>query len=51
MQIIVSGGTNAGWRRLKAAAKDWKCPECGANLKHYWLRCPNDGHLRPDEGS
>lgn len=46
----VSGGTGAG---RKAAPKNqyphnWTCPDCEAHNKHYWLKCPNCGHRRPE---
>jgi len=49
MRINVKGGTNAGWRILKAAARDWRCPSCGKALRYYWTACPTDGHPRTEE--
>jgi hypothetical protein len=46
VQIRVSGGTNAGWRRVVAAVKDWKCPNCDARNRYYWVRCPVCNHPR-----
>lgn len=49
MHAIVSGGTNAGWKRMKAqAAADWRCPSCGKRLRHFWAACPNDNTRRPE---
>lgn len=43
----VSGGTNAGWRKVKIQAKtDWKCPSCAARNRYYWAACPACGHPR-----
>lgn len=47
LQVSVQGGTMAGFKRLFAAAKDWVCPECRAQNKYYWLKCPNCNHRRP----
>lgn len=44
----IAGGTNAGWRKVFAKAKDWICPECESHLKYHWKRCPSCGHPRPD---
>lgn len=47
MQINVRGGTNAGHRRVKEQVKhDWKCANCGARNRYYWLRCPICRHPR-----
>ena len=49
--IAWKGGspTKAGVRRTKEALrKDWTCPTCGATLRYYWARCPNDGTQRPE---
>ena len=48
MNVSVNGGTNAGWRRVLMAAKDWVCPECQAQNKYYWLKCPNCNARRPE---
>jgi rubredoxin len=49
MQINIRGGTHAGWRQTKEQNRsDWKCPTCGARNRYYWLRCPVDGHPRPE---
>lgn len=47
----IAGGTNAGWRKIRAAIKtDWDCPGCGARNRYFWTRCPNNcGHPRPEE--
>jgi len=50
VQIIMNGGTRAGWRRILNAAKDWTCPKCGARNKYYWKRCPNCSERRPEDG-
>jgi len=50
MNVIVKGGTRAGWRRVKKMVKtDWVCPGCGNRLRYYWLSCPNCHHPRPEE--
>lgn len=42
--------TNAGWRKVKAPAKDWVCPvDGGHTLRHYWVSCPDHGTKRPKE--
>lgn len=48
MQVIVRGGTNAGKRRVKQAVPptDWKCPNCGARNRYYWVKCPVCSHPR-----
>lgn len=48
MNIIVSGGTSAGWKRPRPKAQDWRCPHCGTRLKHFWTACPNDNARRPE---
>ena len=49
MQIIMAGGTNAGWRRIKArVTHDWRCKNCKAWVKKYWLKCPNCNEPRPE---
>jgi predicted RNA-binding Zn-ribbon protein involved in translation (DUF1610 family) len=50
VQIIMNGGTRAGWRRIVASAKDWTCSACGARNKYYWRNCPNCGERRPENG-
>lgn len=41
MQVRIPGGTNAGWRRVKQQNRtDWRCSNCGARNRYYWLRCP-----------
>ena len=48
MQVLVHGGTNAGWRQLAAAnTADWRCPSCSAYLRYYWLKCPTCSTRRP----
>lgn len=46
----VQGGTGAGRKTAPRAQypNDWKCPDCDARNKHYWLKCPNCGHRRPE---
>ena len=47
MYVNVKDGTRAGWRRPKEqAASDWKCPNCGARNRYYWVRCPICKHPR-----
>jgi hypothetical protein len=41
--------TNAGWRKIKAQAKDYVCG-CGARVRYYWTKCPACSHPRPEEG-
>ena len=50
MYVSVRGGTHAGWRRPKHAQSraDWRCPNCGARNRYYWLNCPVCGHARPE---
>ncbi len=49
MQVNVQGGgSHAGWRTIFAKSRDWRCPNCGASLRYYWTKCPNDGHPRPE---
>jgi hypothetical protein len=48
MLALIAGGTRAGWRTVKAAAKDWRCPDCRARLRYFWLKCPNCGTRRPE---
>ena len=48
MQVIVPGGTHAGWRAVRAQASDWRCPGCGAYLRYYWLKCPVCESRRPE---
>lgn len=48
MQVLIAGGTNAGWRSLRDRAADWRCPSCSAYLRYYWLKCPNCETRRPD---
>jgi hypothetical protein len=47
--ITVSGGTRAGWRRVKEARMlaDWVCSSCGARLRYFWTACPNCKNPRP----
>lgn len=52
MQVSVQGGTNAGWRTVKAQSKkDWTCPKCHSKNRFYWLNCPTRGcgTGRPDD--
>jgi len=48
MQILVPGGTHAGWRKpLRVVAKqDWRCPNCRALVRYYWSKCPVCSHPR-----
>jgi ribosomal protein L37AE/L43A len=40
--------TNSPRKRVHAAFKGtWRCPNCGKELKGYWLSCPTDGAERP----
>lgn len=49
MFINVKNGTRAGWRRVREQVKtDWKCSNCGARNRYYWLRCPNCNHPREE---
>lgn len=46
MRVNVRGGTNAGWRITRSQAVDWKCPNCGARNRYYWVKCPVCKHPR-----
>lgn len=46
MHINVKNGTRAGWRRIVAKAQDWKCANCGARNRYFWVRCPVCSHPR-----
>lgn len=46
MRVNVKNGTNAGWRTTRPKAEDWKCPNCGARNRYYWVKCPVCAHPR-----
>jgi len=47
VHINVDGGTNAGWKKTRAARKTpWKCHKCGAVNEMYWINCPKCGASR-----
>jgi len=46
MRVNVRGGTHAGWRTVRQQQQDWKCPNCGARNRYYWVRCPVCRHPR-----
>ena len=54
MHIIARGGyasgRREGWRRVKhtQSREDWRCPNCGARNRYYWIKCPACGHPRED---
>ena len=53
MDVRVKDGTNAGWRKVRAAGSDYTCPTrdggCGKVVRYYWTKCPNCGHPRPED--
>ena len=46
---LIRNGTNSGWKRIQARAKDWRCPGCRAFLRYHWLKCPTCGTRRPEQ--
>ena len=44
----ISGGTRAGWRRVKQTATEWVCSKCGRNNARYFTRCPDCTKWRPE---
>lgn len=43
----VSGGTNAGWKRVGEEVKEpWTC-NCGDTHPPTWVNCPNCGVRNP----
>lgn len=48
MYDLIRNGTNSGWKRIRERAKDWRCPDCRARLRYYWLKCPTCGTRRPE---
>ncbi len=48
LMVRVQGHRNV-YRKVKMQSKhDWKCPQCGAYIRYYWLTCPNCNHPRPE---
>ena len=48
MQVLIAGGTNAGWRGRGDPPAPAGEPSCSAYLRYYWLKCPNCETRRPD---
>lgn len=48
--INVKNGTNAGWKTLKPARKNWYCAFCERGVAKHWVKCPDCGTEAPERG-